>query len=293
MLTKNFKRVSFSILSIFLLVNIMMAWLNTNLQAEAFADPAFQRVWNRTDSGQVVTGRSFLWGPEPNITKIEDYREAPGGKRLVQYFDKSRMELTNPNGDRNSPYYVTNGLLVSELVTGKLQVGDSAFIERTPSRIGVAGDPDDQTAPTYAMFGQVLGEPAMPFDRPIIATLDENGYVEQDENYAKYNIRPGAFNEETYHTIAAPFWTFLNQQGRVINAQGNVATEALFSPIFYATGLPITEAYWAKVRVGGQVKDVLIQAFERRILTYTPSNSPAFQVEMGNVGQHYYRWRYQ
>ena len=37
---------------------------------------------------------------------------------------------------------------------------------------------------------------------------------------------------------------------------------------------------------------MLIQAFERRVLTYTPSNPPAFQVEMGNIGQHYYDWRY-
>jgi hypothetical protein len=293
MLTTNLKRVSLAALSIFLLVNLMLAWLNTNLHAEAFADPAFQRVWNRSDSASVVTGRSYLWGPEPNVTKIEDYREAPGGKRLVQYFDKSRMELTNPNGDRNSPYYVTNGLLVNELMLGRIQVGDNAFIERTPSRIGVAGDPDDANAPTYQVLGQTVGEPPMPFDRPIIATLDEEGSVFQDDSYAKYNIRPASFVEDTYHTIAAPFWTFLNQQGRVINAQGNVANEALFSPIFYATGFPTTEAYWAKVRVGGQVKDVLVQAFERRVLTYTPSNSPAFQVEMGNVGSHYYRWRYQ
>jgi hypothetical protein len=37
---------------------------------------------------------------------------------------------------------------------------------------------------------------------------------------------------------------------------------------------------------------VLFQAFERRILTYTPCNEAAFQVEMGNVGLHYYDWRY-
>ena len=36
----------------------------------------------------------------------------------------------------------------------------------------------------------------------------------------------------------------------------------------------------------------LIQAFERRVLTYTPANPAAFQVEMGNVGRHYYLWRY-
>ncbi|HUG14673.1 MAG TPA: ScyD/ScyE family protein, partial [Thermomicrobiales bacterium] len=59
---------------------------------------------------------------------------------------------------------------------------------------------------------------------------------------------------------------------------------------FYAVGYPITEAYWAEVRVGGTTKWVLIQCFERRCLTYTPDNSAGWQVEAGNVGQHYYRW---
>ncbi len=39
-------------------------------------------------------------------------------------------------------------------------------------------------------------------------------------------------------------------------------------------------------------KRVLIQAFERRVLTYTPDNLAEYRVEMGNVGQQYYRWRY-
>jgi len=37
---------------------------------------------------------------------------------------------------------------------------------------------------------------------------------------------------------------------------------------------------------------VLIQAFERRVLTYTPANADPFKVEMGNVGRHYFDWRY-
>jgi hypothetical protein len=36
---------------------------------------------------------------------------------------------------------------------------------------------------------------------------------------------------------------------------------------------------------------VLIQAFERRILTYTPGNDAGWQVESANVGQHYRAWR--
>ena len=46
------------------------------------------------------------------------------------------------------------------------------------------------------------------------------------------------------------------------------------------------------MRVGGVEKDVLFQAFERRLLTFTPANDPAYQVEMGNVGLHYVQWRY-
>lgn len=35
-----------------------------------------------------------------------------------------------------------------------------------------------------------------------------------------------------------------------------------------------------------------MQGFERRVLTYTPSNPTAFRVEFGNIGQHYLLWRY-
>jgi hypothetical protein len=37
---------------------------------------------------------------------------------------------------------------------------------------------------------------------------------------------------------------------------------------------------------------VLLQCFERRCLTYAPDNPPGWQVEAGNVGQHYHAWRY-
>src|SRR4051794_15369142 len=86
--------------------------------ADSFADPAFQSTWERTDK-PVADGtvkRSFYWGPAPGVTQSEPYAEGVGGKRLVQYFDKSRMEINDPNADHNSPFYVTNGLLTVELV---------------------------------------------------------------------------------------------------------------------------------------------------------------------------------
>jgi hypothetical protein len=59
-----------------------------------------------------------------------------------------------------------------------------------------------------------------------------------------------------------------------------------------AIGFAITEPVWANVRVAGQTVPVLMQAFERRVLTYTPGNPNGFKVEYGNIGQSYYRWRY-
>jgi hypothetical protein len=46
------------------------------------------------------------------------------------------------------------------------------------------------------------------------------------------------------------------------------------------------------VKVAGVQRHVLMQAFERRVLTYNAANPDPFKVEFGNVGQHYYRWRY-
>ena len=85
-------------------------------------------------------GRSWLWGPQPNYLGLEAYADTPGGARLVQYYDKSRMEVTNPGAAHDS-WYVTNGLLVVEMVTGWIQVGDNLFEPRPAAYEAVAGAP--------------------------------------------------------------------------------------------------------------------------------------------------------
>jgi hypothetical protein len=57
-------------------------------------------------------------------------------------------------------------------------------------------------------------------------------------------------------------------------------------------GYPITEAYWTGMRVGGRDYPVLIQAYQRRVLTYAPDFPAAWRIQQGNVGQHYFEWRY-
>jgi hypothetical protein len=94
------------------------------------------------------------------------------------------------------------------------------------------------------------------------------------------------------HQIAAPFWEFMNSSGLVFEDDALVE-DALFVNPFFATGFPVTEPMWTSVILEGDPTDVLLQCFERRCLTYTPSNAAGWQVENGNVGHHYYVWRYQ
>jgi len=282
-----------------LLATSLTAALPTGVvKAAAFADPAFNTVWDRTD--KPVAGhqasRSWYWGPVPGQTKQEPYAEGVGGTRMVQYFDKSRMEINNPSGDKNSAFYVTNGLLTIELMAGKIQTGNNKYQDSYPAYISIAGDAGDSKSPTYAAFAGVSNTPLgdhKASDRSgqnVVNTIDVRGRVLTDTNLTPA-VKLTHFEPLTGHNIADPFWLFLNAKGVVIN-NGKLETAAINDLWFYASGYPVSEPYWGKFTTGGQVKDVLIQAFERRVLTYVPSNAAAFQVEMGNIGQHYYDWRY-
>jgi hypothetical protein len=265
-----------------------------------FAHPAFERVWARTDSlvADGTVARTWFWGPQPGEPRLEPWKEAPNGQRLVQYFDKSRMELNDPAADPNSAFYVTNGLLTVELVSGQLQTGTAQFEDRFPANIPMSGDPGDDTTPTYAAFANVSntnrGNHYADDHRgqKITATIDREGTTGNDPSKSSVPNTDIVYYEPiTHHNIPRAFWDFLNQVGKVREA-GLVVDRPLITPWFYASGLPISEPYWTRSLVRGQVIDVMIQAYERRVLTYTPSNSPGFQVEMGNIGQHYYNWRY-
>jgi hypothetical protein len=255
--------------------------------AGAFAHPRFHTLWAATDevvaSGAVQ--RAWVWGPEPaDAGRQEPYSEAPGGQRLVQYFDKGRMELTTPDGA------VTSGLLAREMMTGRVQIGDGRFEERTPSSIGVAGDPDDTLGPTYAILGRLMSRPPQEFGTALVETVDRDGSVGADLALSRYGARAEELIPQTNHRVANVFRLYFEGQP-LPNTEGDPPDVAPFAPWYTVTGLPITEAHWARVRVGLFVRDVLVQAFERRVLTYTPANPPGSRVEMGNVGRHYLDWR--
>jgi Tol biopolymer transport system component len=303
----NMRRMSVVGVALALIAALAGFWQSAHVAAQTgnnpqpFADPAFQQVWDRTDSlvAQGQAGRSWMWGPQPRAALHENMLESPGGQRLVQYFDKSRMEINDPSANPNGAFYVTNGLLTVELISGRMQIGASAYSPRYPACIPIAGDSDDANAPTYASFRTVAsvapGSGRTDPDRRgqvAIATLSRDGTVGSDSSKGTITAATYAYYEQTtQHNIPQVFWDFLNQSGPV-RENGQVVTKQLIVPWFYASGYPVSDAYWARVKVAGAYQDVLIQAYERRVLTYNPSNPPAFQVEMGNIGLHYYDWRY-
>jgi Tol biopolymer transport system component len=240
-----------------------------------------------------VTSRTWMFGPNATNSFFEPYAESPDGQRLVQYFEKSRMELTHPDGDDTSPWFITNGLLATELISGRLQLGDDTFERRQPAQVNVAGDPDDTRGPTYATFARLLDAPAPDEGASVTQTVDRDGVVADDPALAGYGVSAGVYIPATDHRVASVFWAFIQSEGMIWDMVSDAPViKPLFPQPWYVIGQPITEAYWATIRVAGTDRDVLTQCFERRCLTFTPDNPTGWQVEMGNIGQHYVQWRY-
>jgi uncharacterized protein YkwD len=200
----------------------------------------------------------------------EAYTEAAGGQRLVQYFDKGRMELTGGA--------VTNGLLATQMIAGAIQVGDESFENRPAPAIPIAGDLDNP-GPTYAALGGaaagLLSAAPARMGTRVTATVAPDGTLSGGTPTADSGpLAISAYDDATKHNIPQAFARYRETAG--------VA----------AVGLALSEPFGATVKVAGVSKTVTIQAFERRVLTYTPDNPEPFRVEMGNIGQHYLRWRY-
>jgi hypothetical protein len=271
--------------------------------AVPFAAPAFGAAWSPVDE-PVASGavqRGWVWGAGPNSAGImEPYRDAPGGTRLVQYFDKARMELTDP-----ARGVVTTGLLTRELVTGHIQTGDSpAAIEvrGRGSTTAVVGDATN-IFPTYTQLRDRIDRPQPDTTGQYVTDalmLPPGGDAErllvvQTNGMASAASDPNAqlahFVAETGQTIPQAFWAFLTAGGAAQQGGALVEQTPLFDWVNVA-GFPIAPAFWATVRVGGVPTAVMVQLFERRVLSYTPTNPAAFRVEMGNIGLHYFQYRY-
>lgn len=249
---------------------------------EGFAAPAIQAVWQR-DDGQVAAGkanRPWLWGPGPFNTNYEPYAGTPGASHLVQYFDKGRLEINDPAADPRSPWYVTSGRLVSEMVAGEAQTGAGASYKIGPATVPVTGNDGNSESPTYAAFAPLTARAQRAYGQAVATLLDAAGKIAAIQQ-TPASVKLARYEESTGHNWADIFWQFANNPDRPSRFDW-----------LYTLGYPISEPYWVRAPINGKVQAVLVQLFERRTLTYNPANEAAMQVEMGNVGRHYYRWRY-
>ena len=258
-------------------------------------DPAIAQIWLGSDGpladGSTSASRGWLWGPEAVATSVEHYQDSPSGLRTMAYFDKGRLDILNPDGDASSPWFVSGAALVRELLSGQIQFGTDAFVTRAAPAIAVVGDPgtDALTYANLAPFAYIGNQalsassaapasvalPGSRIGQRLTALLSVDGRVEP-EAMPDAPVVVGSYDEVTGHNIASPFWDWSASQR---------------FPAAWLLGRPLTEPYWLDATVLGTPKRVLMQAFERRILTWTPGNPAGWQVESANVGRDYRAWR--
>jgi hypothetical protein len=285
------------------LLSALPIWMAVSAGAQptgySYADAAFQQVREALDKPveDGVAQRSWFYGPGPISEGLhERYAESPGGERLVQYFDKSRLELTNPNSAPDDPFLVTSGLLVRELVTGAVQIGDHAVEFVEPAEVPLAGDRTNAW-PTYAglapyvdqLYADRTGEPVtnvLLADGVSTLTDYTNDSNTVNAAYLSYDGPTGPVG----YNVPEGFWAFMTQAGPLWDGTAYVDADPLVDWLV-AFGYPISDPAWVNVEIGGTPTWVMVQLFERRLLTYAPEHDEPWRVEMGNVGRHYMEWR--
>jgi hypothetical protein len=261
---------------------------------------ATRLVWEAVD-GPVARGeqtRAWIWGPEAIAASVETYPQSPTGQRQMVYFDKGRIDVFDPSLPDDTPWKAMGALLSSELLSGRIQLGDHQFVSRPLAEIPLVGDVEQENPVTYATLAPLSsvwtppaeGQPgeAVEEEQPYVPPRFEPrvGELATDLLTADGQVTPdgvwgqavfiSSWNEVTGHNIAQPFEAWAASQP---------------VPLEFLLGFPISEPYWVEALVGGTETQVLVQAFQRRIMTYTPSNDPNWQVESANVGLHYRLWR--
>jgi hypothetical protein len=215
-------------------------------------DPIFQAYYNTHDGPRVMGGAISP-------------RTSSGGVP-AQYFEKARLEdsrTRNRTGDPNFDFEY--GLLVDEMkaVRSLLPIGGERSTV-TYDTLQTESDPAKRVPPPPGFSGNVF------------VRADGSAFVPFS---ADLSPAPG-------HNVPVYFWNYMN------------------NPVYFPAGwlhdigLPITEPIPATVdkgRIfGTEVQrfsnvPIVIQAFQRTILTYDPANPSGFEVERANEGTNYSR----
>jgi hypothetical protein len=240
------------------------------MESPAFANPAFQRTW--VNAASASTQVLDLWGSEPLDWRVESYAGAPKDRRIVQYFERGRMEAEAGSNQ------ITSGALVNEMARGEIDLGAGLVLERQPPETPIDSGEDHELVPTYLTLSRLLERAEDRTGQRVTSWIDRDAHIQRSSTPEV--VRLAQYVDATGHNLP------------------DVTVELFERPEFQterwveSLGYPISEPYWTEYRRPEQAGPSLVQAFERRILIYTPGLEPSRQFTVASSGRHYVDWRY-
>ncbi len=243
-------------------------------ETSPFASPAFQNTW--MNEASAATRAVDLWGGEPLASRVEPYVGAPNNRRVVQYFERGRMEVESGANE------VTQGKLALEIVTGEIDLGGNVRLEREPPALSIdSGEPEDRV-PTWQTLAALVS--------------DQDGGTQAT---SRDRIVTWIGRDGVYDGGAAPEMRRLDQYVEETGFYLPDVTADLFGrPEFQnerwveSFGYPISDPYWTHYRRYDRIYPALIQVFERRVLVHTPDIEDSRAFTVPSIGRHYSIWRY-
>ena len=109
----------------------------------------------------------------------------------------------------DSLWFVTNGLLARELMTGQVQLGNTSFEAHDPSQAQVAGDPRHVRSKLRHLrhgHGRLRNQGRHDADRDV-GSLRQ---CRRASGAGRHGVTAAQQVAETDHTVASVFWDFMN-----------------------------------------------------------------------------------
>jgi hypothetical protein len=262
--------------------------------AGAFTSEQFLNIWQHADSPVVdrQATRSWIWGVSALVARYEPYQDSPNAlaaasQPTLQYLPQGWANVVLASPDPADPWFITFGFLAQAQINQMMQAGETTNVVPLTADMPLVGDSNDPTAPTYASFQRVMGTrfPDLTGE-PVLDTLDKEGNVGLYAGRRYEETHLAFFFTQTGHNIPLVFWEFLNNQAEHGDDESTLSTTG--EPWQHEMGHPLTEPYWVHVSLDGAEHDLLVQVFQRRVLTYTPSKPLEEQIQVIDVSS--YQW---
>ena len=265
-------RKGFGVITVFAALLVALGWtLPATQAASSFATPAFKAQW---EAGEAIV--TNFWGPLATAKdgQQEPYEGGAGRAAARAVFrqgadgatDRCRRRHERPPGDRTR-HRAASRPATTHSSRWPLPPSRSRAIQTT-------------SGPTYAQLGSTAASLLAPVPAKIgtfiTVILGADGTVTDGGGFAGISMSPAisTYDSPTQHNVLGVFVDFRTKVG--------------LASIGYAK----SEPFRATVKIAGVQQSIIAQVFERRVLTYNNSNPEPFKVEFGNIGQHYYKWRY-